>query len=131
MIYSRCYLIIGEWEVRYFGTQLLVRSNVIHFAWIGVDPPWLVTLQAMALCLWRDQSRGNNSNVGKVDQTWSTTELLRSTKNVVNGNKQHWHFHSVLHSAAYAIHRYKYICFCILIYWSKLIPTLSAFRGLF
>ena len=48
--------------------QAHLRLSLNYFARIRVAPPRLVTLPAK--CLRREQSRGRNSNAGKMDQTW-------------------------------------------------------------
>ena len=47
----------SSWQ---FRSQSSLRSSLIHFACIGVAPPWL-------RC---EQSKGSNYNAGKMDQTW-------------------------------------------------------------
>ena len=42
-----------------------VWPSLIHFACIGVAPPWL------------EESRGSNPNAGKMDQTWFTISSWR------------------------------------------------------
>ena len=71
---SRCILASSESVV---CTVVILRSILIHFAYIEVAPPWLVIL-------WYYKLRGSNSNEGKMDQNWSKSYriiFLRFTEN--------------------------------------------------
>ena len=57
------------WHCSGLFTPVYARSSLIQFACIGVRPRRLFTPQL-------DQSRGSNSNAGKMDQTWSMFTLF-------------------------------------------------------